>query len=255
MPRPADPTPRNQSRNTTAAEHDAHTRARRAVESATRTAQREEGVLRVVHGAERIGSAAHRLQRGASRLVRGVVKPPYAATEPLDTLECHKLAEGVEYQVLYDRSALARPPQLDTTRRMVDLGEQARVVHCAPMKLLVVDDSFGLLPLTGGPDELESAVLLRDSAMLTSLIRVFEDLWRLAAPLHASAAGTEADVPSDEERWILSLLASGATDEAIGRLMGFSSRTAHRRVRELVTRLGVETRFQAGVRAVKLGWL
>ncbi|SDJ85137.1 DNA-binding response regulator, NarL/FixJ family, contains REC and HTH domains [Actinopolyspora mzabensis] len=255
MPPPADPTPRNPTGNSTAAGHDAHTRARKAVESVTRSTVAADGVLRVVHGAERIGNTAHRLQRGASSLVRGVVKPPYAATEPLDTLERHKLAEGVEYRVLYDRAALARPPQLETTTRLMRRGEQARVVQFAPTKLLVVDDEFGLLPLTGGPEELESAVLVRDSAMLTALIRVFDDLWRPAAPVRESAASAESDVPTDEERWILSLLASGATDDTIGRLMGFSSRTAHRRVRELVTKLGVETRFQAGVRAVKLGWL
>lgn len=54
---------------------------------------------------------------------------------------------------------------------------------------------------------------------------------------------------------VLSLLAAGATDETIGRLMGASARTAHRRVRELIARLGVQTRFQAGMRAVQLGWL
>lgn len=233
------------------------TRAQQTVESVAQTAGNTgEGVLQVLHGAERIGSAAYKLQRNAMHRVRGVVKPPYAATEVLDNLEAHKLGEGVGYQVLYDRSALSRPPQLDLTARMLELGEQARVVHLAPTKLLLVDDEIALLPLTTSTRTVESAVLVRNSAMLAAVTRIFDDLWKFAAPLRMSGElEAESGQPSDEERWILSLLASGATDEAIGRLMGFSSRTAHRRVRELIARLGVETRFQAGVQAVKLGWL
>lgn len=74
-------------------------------------------------------------------------------------------------------------------------------------------------------------------------------------PRRAAAPEPSAGEPTDEERQILALLASGATDETIARLMDFSSRTAHRRVRELTAKLGVETRFQAGVAAVRHGWL
>jgi DNA-binding CsgD family transcriptional regulator len=233
--------------------------AREAVTSVARAARAQAGnggVLQVVHGARRVGLAAYELQRGATELVQGVVKPPYAATESLDSLECLKLAEGVDYRVLYDRSALARPPQLDITSRLVSLGEQARVIHLAPTKLVVVDNEVALLPLTTSEQTVESAVVIRSSEMLTSVKRIFDDLWRFAAPFVADQEPAVGEIqPSEEERWILSLLASGATDDTIGRLMGFSARTAHRRVRELVARLGVETRFQAGMQAVKLGWL
>ncbi|MDR7302196.1 helix-turn-helix transcriptional regulator [Haloactinomyces albus] len=233
--------------------------ARQAVASVARAARAqagEDGVLQVVQGAKRVGRVAYKLQRNASAMVRGVVKPPYAATDSLDSLEYLKLSEGVGYRVLYDRSALARPPQLDITSRLVSFGEQARVVHPAPTKLLVVDDEVALLPLTTSEQSVDSAVVIRSSAMLSAVLRIFDDLWRFAAPFGpASEAARSGDHPSEEERWILSLLASGATDDSIGRLMGFSSRTAHRRVRELIARLGVETRFQAGMQAVKLGWL
>jgi DNA-binding CsgD family transcriptional regulator len=233
--------------------------AREAVASVARAARAQAGnggVLQVVHGAKRVGWAAYELQRNASELVQGVVKPPYAATGSLDSLESVKLAEGVDYQVLYDRSALALPPQLELTSRLVSLGEQARVIHVAPTKLVVVDNEVALLPLTTSEQTVESAVVIRSSAMLAAIMRIFDDLWRFAAPFTADQQSVTDEIqPSEEERWILSLLASGATDDTIGRLMGFSARTAHRRVRELIARLGVETRFQAGMQAVKLGWL
>lgn len=233
--------------------------AREAVASVARAARAQAGsggVLQVVHGAKRVGWAAYELQRSATERVQGVVKPPYASFETLNSVECTKLSEGVDFQVLYDRSALARPPQIEVTSRLVSLGEQARVIHVAPTKLVVVDNEIALLPLTTNDQTVESAVVIRSSAMLGAVMRIFEDLWRFAAPFTAEQEPLSGEVqPSEEERWILSLLASGATDDTIGRLMGFSARTAHRRVRELIARLGVETRFQAGMQAVKLGWL
>ncbi|WP_228717428.1 helix-turn-helix transcriptional regulator [Allosaccharopolyspora coralli] len=237
----------------------AHVDARETVASVARAARARGsngGVLQVVHGSKRVGWAAYELQRSARTLVQGVVKPPYAATDSLDSVETHKLSEGVDYKVLYDRAALALPPQIDVTSRLVSLGEQARVVHLAPTKLLVVDNEVALLPLVTSENSIDSAVVVRNSAMLAAMVRIFDDLWRFAAPFTGQAATVNGDAqPSEEERWILSLLASGATDDTIGRLMGFSARTAHRRVRELIARLGVETRFQAGMQAVKLGWL
>ncbi|GAA4858086.1 hypothetical protein GCM10023222_06260 [Saccharopolyspora cebuensis] len=237
----------------------AHVEARAAVASVARDARSHSGtggVLQVVHGPKRVGWAAYELQSNATTLVQGVAKPPYVTTGPLDSLESRKLAEGVRYQVLYDRSALARPPQLDITTKLVALGEQARVIHVAPTKLIMVDGEIALLPLTVSENSIESAVVVRSSAMLAAIARIFEDLWRFAAPFSAAHDVSGGEVqPTEEERWILSLLASGATDDTIGRLMGFSARTAHRRVRELIARLGVETRFQAGMQAVKLGWL
>lgn len=237
----------------------AEVEAREAVASVARAARAQAGnggVLQVVHGAKRVGWAAYELQSNANELVQGVAKPPYAATGALDSLESRKLAEGVHFHVLYDRSALARPPQLELTSRLVSMGEQARVIHVAPTKLILVDNEVGLLPLTASEQTVESAVVIRSSAMLAAIMRIFDDLWRFAAPFTPDQEPVNGEVlPSEEERWILSLLASGATDDTIGRLMGFSARTAHRRVRELVARLGVETRFQAGMQAVKLGWL
>jgi hypothetical protein len=236
-----------------------HVSSRDEIASGVRDGRAQLGngsVLQLVHGAKRAGLVAYELQRAATGLVQAVVKPSGAAAGSLDSLEALKLAEGVAYRVLYDRSALALPAQLNVISRMVSLGEQARVIEGAPTSLLIVDHEIALLPLTIKQRCVDSAVVLRDSEMLAAMKRIFDDLWRSAAVLtadHEPAPGESG--PSEQDRWILSLLASGATDDTIGRLMGFSARTAHRRVRELIARLGAQTRFQAGMRAVELGWL
>jgi DNA-binding NarL/FixJ family response regulator len=58
-----------------------------------------------------------------------------------------------------------------------------------------------------------------------------------------------------DEGALLGLLAAGLTDSAIGRHLGTHPRTVQRRVRELLDRLGAGTRFQAGLQAVRRGWL
>ncbi|MGW2995319.1 helix-turn-helix domain-containing protein, partial [Streptomyces sp. NPDC001193] len=51
------------------------------------------------------------------------------------------------------------------------------------------------------------------------------------------------------------LLAEGHTDEGIAKRLGVSHRTARRIATVLMERLGARSRFEAGVRAVRCGWL
>lgn len=210
--------------------------------------------LEILVGPDQVRRAAEALQRAARRCVQGIDKPPYAGTSQLNLVERELLGNGVTYQVIYDRAALAPPGRLDTIAEAVELGEQARVAAGVPMKLLIVDHTVAVVPLDTAEHTVERALVVRGGSLLASFARVFSDLWRAAA-VFGSSADTDDDTPTGEDRHILALLAAGATDEAIGRSMGFSPRTAHRRVRDLVARLGVETRFQAGMQAVRLGWL
>ncbi|MFB9905587.1 helix-turn-helix transcriptional regulator [Allokutzneria oryzae] len=96
------------------------------------------------------------------------------------------------------------------------------------------------------------ALVIRPSSLLTALSNVFETLWKVAVPASAAGPGPVVD---DRERQVLTLMASGATDDAIARRLGLSRRTVVRRMAELLRRLGATTRFQAGVQAARRGWL
>ncbi len=52
-----------------------------------------------------------------------------------------------------------------------------------------------------------------------------------------------------EQLELLRLLATGLSDQAIGRRLDLSRRTVQRRVRSLMDTFGVQTRFQLGMRA------
>ncbi|WP_156759672.1 helix-turn-helix transcriptional regulator [Microbacterium karelineae] len=80
---------------------------------------------------------------------------------------------------------------------------------------------------------------------------LFESAWRSATDLDvydAEIAGIRMLAPR-----VLDLLGSGVKDEAAARMLGLSVRTYRRRVAELMTALGADSRFQAGVRARELG--
>jgi DNA-binding NarL/FixJ family response regulator len=54
---------------------------------------------------------------------------------------------------------------------------------------------------------------------------------------------------------VLMLMSSGVKDEAAARQLNVSDRTYRRHVADILSRLGASSRFQAGVEAVRRGWL
>lgn len=61
--------------------------------------------------------------------------------------------------------------------------------------------------------------------------------------------------PTAATQRLLRLMQTGATDRAIARELSVSLRTLHRRIARLQSLLGVQSRFQLGVRAAELEWL
>jgi DNA-binding CsgD family transcriptional regulator len=195
--------------------------------------------------------AIDRMQRYARRELRIIDMPPYHGTPERyaaqEVLQAERMAAGIGYRVIYSRAACDDPVAGPNLVRMAEHGEQARTLADPPMKLVLADDELAALPL---PTE-STVLLVHHSALLDALTRMFETLWRLAIPVSA-----DGDAPLDErDRLILTLLASGATDDAIARRMGVNRRTVVRRVSTLQERLGATTRFQAGLQAGRRGWL
>ncbi len=77
-------------------------------------------------------------------------------------------------------------------------------------------------------------------------------MWDRAAPVPDLDLG---EARPDLRRFLLQQLAAGAKDEQIARALGISLRTVRRRVADMLIELGVDNRFQAGVEAVRRGWL
>jgi DNA-binding CsgD family transcriptional regulator len=218
---------------------------------ATRADRRVTGPVEVVTGREEISRWFLQMQQSAVRDVCAFDRPPYvhAAGNPV---EPSVLARGVRWRAVYHPEALDQPGALTEIRKLIALGEQARVLADVPFKMHLVDGRVGLVALDSDTATVQAAVVHR-STLLDALAIVFESCWARATPLDA-AADDEAGV-SDEDRQLLVLLAAGVKDEAIARQLGLSVRTMRRRVRRLLDLLGAQTRFQAGMQAARRGWI
>jgi len=94
------------------------------------------------------------------------------------------------------------------------------------------------------------AVLLRDRAAVAAVELLVDSAWSAAAP---RAELARLRVPLDLTRRILTLLDGGHTDEVAARALNISVRTYRRYVAQITRDLGATSRFQAGVRAGRLG--
>jgi DNA-binding NarL/FixJ family response regulator len=172
----------------------------------------------------------------------------------LAPVEAEMLRRGIAYRALYDTAGLATRSIQAQIEPAIAMGEQARVIPEAPVKLILSDRRLALLPLQSNPTMIDSVVAVHPSAMLDALSALFEELWRTALPLSAPTArprGTDLLTPEDAR--LVTLLTAGLPDQAVARQLGLSYRTFQRRVGALIELLGVRTRFQAGLQAAFRG--
>lgn len=219
------------------------------------------GLIEIVSGAEAVHRRFEHLQRGARHLVQVLDTPPYAGPGGTpNKVELEALARGVEYRGIYDKEALeAAPGTIDAIARYVTAGEQARFLTALPLKMATIDRELGYVPLTVSQPDIAQFMVIRPCSLLDALLYIFDTLWANATPITFGPGrpGEDdhgAEIAAHDGR-LLSLLATGMTDQAIARHLGLSYRTARRRVAALMAALGAESRFQAGVQASRNGWL
>jgi DNA-binding CsgD family transcriptional regulator len=211
-------------------------------------------IVEVVTTREATVQRLAQLQRSARYQVCAFDRPPYIDGLGTNDIESELLPMGVRYRCVYDRSGLDMPGRLGAVRDLVENGEQARVAVGVPVKMFIADDRLGLISLERSATS-DSALIIHQSSLLDTLIALFEAVWTDAVPIRFGTVGA-ADSPRNAHYGtLLGLLATGLTDEAIARHMGWHPRTAQRHVRELMAELGAQTRFQAGLQAARRGWL
>jgi DNA-binding CsgD family transcriptional regulator len=132
-------------------------------------------------------------------------------------------------------------------------GGEFRTTACLPTGMILVDGRSALVPIDPA-DSSKGALHLSDPGVIVPLLALFEQTWASAAPL-AGDQVTAQEVPNEQERALLALLAQGHTDESAAGQLHISARTARRIMASLIERLGARSRFEAGLRAAQLGWV
>ncbi|WP_165975083.1 helix-turn-helix transcriptional regulator [Nonomuraea deserti] len=213
-------------------------------------------LIEVVSGRDEVNHRWVQMQQDTRAQMRGFDRPPYAAPQQhteSNPIELNLLRRGVKYRVIYDTSVLDLPGWLEDVTAGMQHGEQARIAADLPMKLAISDDRLAIIPLLrAGDDAVTASYLIHPSPLLDALVALFEALWERSVPVRMTAPDGEL---SDDEERLLTLLASGATDRAASRALGWSERTVQRHITKLMRRLGARTRFQVAMEATRRGWI
>jgi len=168
--------------------------------------------------------------------------------QAIDVWVADLLRSGRRSRVIYPARALEEAP--DAVRRRAELGEHVRLLADVPGRLAVLGEAAIVREdLAGGTGRV---LVLRQPALVALARALFEELWQRAL----AVPGLEAEAgQSSARQLLLERLARGVKDEQIARELGLSLRTVRRRVAEVLDELGATSRFQAGVEAVRRGWI
>jgi DNA-binding CsgD family transcriptional regulator len=158
------------------------------------------------------------------------------------------IANGRTSRAIYPVRAVHDAP--DALRARVAVGEQIRVLPDLPSRLLVIGDSHAVVPEPLGYADVPLSIV-RQQGVVEAMAQWFELLWEQAV----APSLDENTAPLDLRGFLLQQLAAGGHDEQIARMLGISLRTVRRRVADLMSELGADSRFQAGVEAARRGWL
>lgn len=211
--------------------------------------------IETIRGRKAIAECVASLLVSANEEVALLDRPPYAASEPggmpapLDVTD--PVRRGVRVRVVVDREGLDFPGRARGLNELAAQGVHIRVGTDLPTKLITVDRRVTLLPPSDAADPTASALVVSDSLLSHALVPLFEAVWERAVPI----GSVSHDQITDEDRELLTMLASGLKDEAIARRLDIHVHTVRRRITRLMQALKAETRFQAGVQATLRGWL
>lgn len=216
-----------------------------------------EEAVTVISGQHAVSQRYMQMLRDAQEEILIFDTPPYAPTSTTcQDIEIDGMSRGVRYRTVYESSALEVPGNFEVLDRLNQAGEQTRIAHDIPMKLAIQDRALGMIPFHRKHSQLERVLVIRESALLDALIRLFEEVWGDASPLRLDPGpkeGTEDGFPSEIQRRMLGLMCAGLKDGAVARQLGLSVRTVERHMADLMVRLNTKTRFECAVRAVEQG--
>ena len=245
------------------------------------SAQNAHELVQVVVGSEQVRQRLEHIQHNAETELLALVQARIELPEACDSeAETSAVQRGVRYRVVMERALLEGPNWIKQGSIKPGGEEELRVVETLPTKLIIVDRSTVMLPLSSpgagaragaagisaaAPrpgaeyvDEGPMALISRAPGLVAAMTGLFESIWQRALPVRQDgdeAAEPREPQPTPLDLRILSLLLVGATDAAIAKQLGLGLRTVQRRVAHMMELAEVSTRLQLGWQAHDRGWL
>ncbi len=169
------------------------------------------------------------------------------------------LDRGATLRVLLQHATVRHEPTRAWAAEIVAAGGEVRTVPVVPNRMILHDRERAMLPPEGG-DVTNGAIVVREPGVVDFLVAVHQLLWNQGTDYPLTAAngeevGSESGADAALRRAVLEQLVTGAKDDVIARRLGMSVRSCRRHITDIVRDLGAESRFQAGVLAVRRGML
>ncbi|TCO47533.1 regulatory LuxR family protein [Kribbella antiqua] len=164
------------------------------------------------------------------------------------------LERGLKMRTVYLQSMTASRQALEYAGKMHRLGGEVRATPTLPMRLLILDQAIAIMPMDP-ENPTAGAVIHRTPAVVSVAVALFDAYWSRAVELFDPDDRDDQTELTPHEAEVLRLLAGGAKDEQVARLLGISLRTARRITANLSERLDAASRFELGVAAAKRGWV
>jgi DNA-binding CsgD family transcriptional regulator len=162
------------------------------------------------------------------------------------------VSAGRRSRAIYPARVLEEAP--DVVHARAAAGEHVRVLAGVPARMAVLGTSAVVIHETWQARS-GRLVVIRQEAVVAALTLLFDHLWDQALNVPGFDGGAHEEGGESAQRMLLDQLVRGAKDEQISRALGISVRTVRRRVADLMDELGADSRFQAGVEAVRRGWV
>ncbi len=167
----------------------------------------------------------------------------------MDVAVTEAISNGRGSRAIYPEEIIETHPESVQARARA--GERIRVLPTVPTRLAVFGAEAVIIPEVWGSN-VGARLLVRQPAIVAACVALFDQLWSHALTVPGF---DDATASGSARRQLLELLARGAKDEQIARSLGVSLRTVRRWIASMMAELGVDSRFQAGVEAVRHGWL
>jgi DNA-binding CsgD family transcriptional regulator/sugar-specific transcriptional regulator TrmB len=164
------------------------------------------------------------------------------------------LERGIKMRAIYLQNMMESRGANEYAASIHRLGGEVRATPTLPMRLLIFDQEIAVMPMD--PDNHSAgAVIHRSPAVVNIATALFDAYWARSSELFAPDDRDNESPLTPHEAEVLRLLAGGAKDEQVARLLGISLRTARRITANLSERLDAASRFELGVAAAKRGWV
>ncbi|MET7282186.1 helix-turn-helix transcriptional regulator [Kribbella sp. NPDC005582] len=177
------------------------------------------------------------------------------ATRPIEGSPDQPLLErGIKMRAVYLQNMMESKAAAEYAAAIHRMGGEVRATPTLPMRLLIFDQQIAVMPMD--PDNhTAGAVIHRSPAVVNVAKALFDAYWARGSELFSPDDRDNESPLTPHEAEVLRLLAGGAKDEQVARLLGISLRTARRITANLSERLDAASRFELGVAAAKRGWV